>query len=648
MTIALLAMALAWTAAPALAQTPPAPAGAPIEAYGRLPAMEQVSLSPSGDRLAFVAFDGTARKLFVRTTAGQALAVMPLEAAKVRRIYWGGERFVLVSISQTVRAFVGGPLVEASAVFIVDIETGKVNPAFGLGIKVWKVVLGEYGTAQVGGRWVGYFSGFEQMRRKSGEIDFADYDADLFRVDLENGDITLVNRGRVDSNGWVLNNGEVAARGSYLDKTGEWSIGFGETGPVLAKGKSALGEIGLDGLGRATDSVAIWLYGADGFPTLREVSLKDGSDGGDLTSGVFVSGTIRDPVDGRMLGYRTGGDTSEAIYFDPDRKLRAAKALKPFAGKGPVIISTSRAMDRLVVFTNGGDDSGTYWLVDLKTGKADILGEQYPRIGASKVGPTRIYRYKAADGLALDGVLTLPPGREAKGLPVIVLPHGGPESRDGLGFDWWAQTFASRGYVVFQPNFRGSGGANRSLRDAGFGQWGRKMQTDVSDGLTALAAEGLVDPKRACIVGGSYGGYVALAGVTVQQGLYRCAAAWGGVYDPGAFLSTRGRDYGALTASQRYWRTFLGADAPGQSLADISPVALAARADAPVLLLHGKDDSVVDIGQSQAMAKALQKAGKPVQLIVLDGEDHWLSGEATRTAMLKAMVEFVEKYNPPT
>jgi dipeptidyl aminopeptidase/acylaminoacyl peptidase len=637
---------LVLAAAPSLAQSPP-PAVAPIETYGRLPAMEKVTLSPSGDRMAFVAFDGAERRLFVRSTAGQALAVMPLSQAKVRNIYWGGERFVLLSVSETVRAWVGGPLDEAFAVFIMDIQTGKVTPAFGMGVKVWKVVLGEYGTAEVNGRWVAYFSGLEQVRQKSGAIDFADYEPDLFKVDLESGDIDLINNGRADSGGWVVRDGEVAARASYLSKTGEWSIASGETGPVLLKGQDRLNETGLNGLGRDRDHVVLSVYGEDGWPTLRELSLTTGAEDPPLTKGVFVTGTIRDPVDGRMVGYRTGGDAPAAVYLDPDRAMRAAKTLKPFAGKGPVIVSTSRAMDRLIVFTNGGDDSGTYWLVDLKSGKADILGEQYPRIGASKVGPTRIVQYKAADGLALDGVLTLPPGREPKNLPVIVLPHGGPEARDSLGFDWWAQAFASRGYAVFQPNFRGSGGAARALRDAGFGEWGRKMQTDVSDGLAALAAQGIVDPKRACVVGGSYGGYVALAGVTLQQGVYRCAAAWGGVYDPQAFLNTRGRDYGARTAGQRYWRAFLGADIQGRSLSDISPVAQAARADAPVLLLHGKEDSVVDISQSQAMAKALQKAGKTVQFVTLDGEDHWLSGEATRTAMLKATLEFVQKYNPP-
>jgi dipeptidyl aminopeptidase/acylaminoacyl peptidase len=256
--------------------------------------------------------------------------------------------------------------------------------------------------------------------------------------------------------------------------------------------------------------------------------------------------------------------------------------------------------------------------------------------------------WKAADGLALRGVLTLPTGRTAKNLPLVVLPHGGPEARDYPVFDWWAQAFAARGYAVFQPNFRGSAGYGVAFRNAGFGQWGRKMQTDISDGVAELARQGVIDPKRACIVGGSYGGYAALAGVTVQQGLYRCAVSVAGVSDPGGLLrDDRARGGGASTTT-RYWRTFMGATSLMETeLNTISPLKLASRADAPILLIHGKDDTVVPPQQSAAMEAALQQAGKTVELIWMPGEDHWLSRDATRVQMLTSAVAFVEKYDPP-
>jgi dipeptidyl aminopeptidase/acylaminoacyl peptidase len=150
--------------------------------------------------------------------------------------------------------------------------------------------------------------------------------------------------------------------------------------------------------------------------------------------------------------------------------------------------------------------------------RANGVGVERLAIEPEQVGPISTVAYTAADGLELDGILTLPPGREAKDLPLVMLPHGGPHAYDEVAFDWWAQAFASRGYAVFQPNFRGSTNRDDAFVRAGYGEWGRKMQSDISDGLQALADKGIVDPKRACIVGASYGGYAALAGVTLQQG----------------------------------------------------------------------------------------------------------------------------------
>jgi dipeptidyl aminopeptidase/acylaminoacyl peptidase len=171
------------------------------------------------------------------------------------------------------------------------------------------------------------------------------------------------------------------------------------------------------------------------------------------------------------------------------------------------------------------------------------------------------------------------------------------------------------------------------------------MQTNISDGVAELARQGVIDPKRACIVGGSYGGYAALAGVTVQQGLYRCAVSYAGISDLNYFLD---RELGDdRNAGARYLRKYLGAG-PNYAAAmrEISPAHFAARADAPVLLIHGLADTVVPIGQSREMERELKRAGKPVDFIQLEGEDHWLSRDATRKAMLAAAIAFVEKYNP--
>jgi len=640
-------LALGWPST-ALAAPPEPP---PVEAYGRLPAMGHVDISPSGERLAFVASDAEGRKLFVRTVAGQPLAVVPLADKKLRGVYWGGERFVIFLISEPRRLSVDFTASEYTAGFVLDVETRKTTPIFGRATKSWDVIMGQYGTARISGRDYAYFSTLEQTRRMvAGDVEFVDYSPDLFRIDLETGDVALVDQGRPDIFGWVVDGAEVAARALYEARTGAWAVTRGESAAVLARGVEPFGEVTIYGLGRSRDTILLGMWGEDGSPNARELSLTDGTLGPPLADAGDVFHRPLYHRDSKLLvGYAVTGANRRTVYIDPARQAQIDKISRAFAGKRPWVVSASASQDRVVVYTDGGDDSGSYWLVDLKALKADPLGDAYPRVTPSKVGKTSRFAYIAADGLAMEGIVTLPPGREAKGLPVVVLPHGGPEGFDDLGFHWWAQAFAARGYAVFQPNFRGSSGYGKAFRDAGFGQWGRRMQTDVSDGLEALAKSGIVDSRRACIVGASYGGYAALAGVTVQNGLYRCAVSVAGVSDPVYMLETEMAESGARNAGVRYWRAFLGADQPGwvAELNAVSPAKLAARADAPVLLIHGKDDTVVKIEQSRRMERALRSAGKPVEMLTLDGEDHGLSGETTRIAMLQASVTFVLKHNPP-
>ena len=206
----------------------------------------------------------------------------------------------------------------------------------------------------------------------------------------------------------------------------------------------------------------------------------------------------------------------------------------------------------------------------------------------------------------------------------------------------------SQGYAVFQPNFRGSD-LDRRFREAGYGEWGRKMQSDLSDGVRHLADQGVVDPKRVCIAGRGYGGYAALAGVTVQTGVYRCAISVGGIADLRKFLQwANWKAGGGNTLTERQWDRFLGVTGRGDAaLPAISPSQHVSTSTVPVLLIHGRDDTVVPYEQSEVMAKALQHGGRPVEFVTLDKEDHWLSRSPTRLKMLEATVAFLKVNNPP-
>jgi dipeptidyl aminopeptidase/acylaminoacyl peptidase len=201
---------------------------------------------------------------------------------------------------------------------------------------------------------------------------------------------------------------------------------------------------------------------------------------------------------------------------------------------------------------------------------------------------------------------------------------------------------------MLQPNYRGSA-LGKQWTEAGYGEWGRKMQTDLSDGLNYLSAQGIADPKRACIVGASYGGYAALAGVSIQSGIYRCAVAVAGISDPANFTRwiKRTEAYGDKLGL-RYLERFLGVDEPGDKKLDaISPLKHADQIAVPLLLIHGRDDTIVPYDQSADMVKAIKRAGKIAEFVTLDKEDHSLSRSATRLQMLQSSVDFLRKYNPP-
>jgi dipeptidyl aminopeptidase/acylaminoacyl peptidase len=287
-----------------------------------------------------------------------------------------------------------------------------------------------------------------------------------------------------------------------------------------------------------------------------------------------------------------------------------------------------------------------YELINMNTARATPLGFVYDGLEDSL--PTTRITYEAADGLEIPAYLTLPAGKPATKLPLIVLPHGGPGARDTADFDWWTQALASQGYAVLRPNYRGST-TTQSFQNAGYGEWGRKMQTDLSDGVRYLAKQGTIDPARVCIVGASYGGYAALAGVTLDPGIYRCAVSVAGVSDLKRMLAwEKSKEYGGDHTGTRFWNRYMGVKGPDDPVLDtISPIKHIDRVNVPVLLIHGKDDTIVDYEQSEVMLKALKKANKPVELVTLKKEDHWLSRSETRLLMLQSSIAFLRANNPP-
>lgn len=628
---------------PASAQPMPPP---PVEYYGDLPGIEEVIVSPSGTYVALLQSSGGERVISILDAAGSPVKQLAVGEAKVRSIEWVGEQAILLIRSETGR--LPRQYLQSKAEFLrgnvipLD-DRSPVVSIFAQQRSIANAIAGLYGVRRVDGRWMGYFGGFRMGATSGDRNRLLDGQPALFAVDLLTGEADLADY----AGDWpalrrwlVTDNGEVGARLELATDTGEWSIRNG-SGRTIARGQSDQGEVSLTGFDANGASVIYSTYDENAGFTRRFSVPLEGGEPQEVWTQIGLQRFIFEPFSARILGVKLEGDVVE--LSDPAKQQRLADALAAFS-----FASSSRIVDwtadfgTIIAKTSGNYDSGTWFRINGATGERGIIGLEYPAIQGPVIGKVSTFGYSAQDGLEIEGILTLPPGREATALPVIIFPHGGPTAHDIERFDWWAQAFAARGYAVFQPNFRGSTGRGRSFVDAGDGEWGRKMQSDLSDGLSALAEQGIVDPDRACIMGASYGGYAALAGVTLQNGLYRCAVSVNGV-----------SDVEQLYLEERTWRPsvinrsldrLFGA---GANLDALSPARRAGRADAPVLLIHGRDDTVVPFSHSAKMADGLRDAGKPVEFIELEGEDHYLSNSATRKRMLQATVDFIERHNPP-
>lgn len=382
-----------------------------------------------------------------------------------------------------------------------------------------------------------------------------------------------------------------------------------------------------------------------GFYKLLRHDLATGAES-ELFSppGFDVANVLFDEWSGRISGVVYPAARLEYHFFDPKRQALQRGIEQAMPGKAAGVVSSDLNADKLVVAVAGASEPTDYYLLDRATHNMRALAHTYPSLADVQLGEMKPYDYVARDGLHIPAYLTLPPGRTPSGLPLVVLPHGGPDGRDMLGFDWWAQFLASRGYAVLQPNYRGSSGYGDAFAQAGLRQWGLKMQDDVSDGVKKAVADGIADPKRVCIVGADYGGYAALAGAAFTPELYACAIAVGGVSDLPRMLRSEHRAAGGNSMEPGFWATRIGSsDENWDQLVATSPARHADKIRAPILLLHGEGDTTVRIDQSEVMASALKAAGKQAEFLRIAGADHYMNQTATRVQILQETERFLAK-----
>lgn len=329
-----------------------------------------------------------------------------------------------------------------------------------------------------------------------------------------------------------------------------------------------------------------------------------------------------------------------------------------------MLVDRSDDGNRWLVYSFGPRDLGTYYMYNHETHGLNAIISQRSGINNALLPTQHVVNYTTSDGQQQWGYLWLPPGvsrEQARNLPTIVVPHGGPEGRDIWGNDPFAQSFSSQGYAVFQPNFRGGGGSGRAFVVAGHGQWGQRMQADVADAARHLITSGITDPNRICITGWSYGGYVAFTASFMNADIFKCSVAGAGVSDLRAMLrwvrsgdrgdvQDGGGGGGASSPVYQYWTDAMGSTSRDDAGLDaVSAAQNADRVGMPLLIIHGDEDITVPIAQSELMVAAMERAGKPTRLITLHDIDHYASprnGDAWRIVLTESLAFFNQHIGP--
>ncbi len=454
--------------------------------------------------------------------------------------------------------------------------------------------------------------GSPKVRRASfysdeqGKIRFASgADADnankLFYRDAQGGDWRLLN----DEN---------------LSHHAEWPIGFSEDG------RTAYLQVQQD---KGSDAIVAWNVDSNERKEMARDALAD------RYRIMYRHGT-RLPV-----GIQVLADTPRSLFFDPaspeaktQRSLEAA-----FPGQAVYVTSSTRDGRLNLVQVQSGRNPGEFYLFDTVTKKADFAFASRAALQPPKLAEVRPIALQARDGLPLHGFVTLPAAAAAGKVAMVVMPHGGPFGvfDNGL-FDEDAQILASAGYAVLQVNYRGSGNYGRAFQQAGGGEWGGKMQDDVTDATRWAIAQGIADPARICMYGASYGAYASLMGVAKEPSLYRCAAGYVGVYDlPMMYVSG---DAQKRDASQNFLREWMGS---GSELAAVSPVNLADKIKVPVFIAAGGEDETAPIEHSKKMEAALKKAGVPVETLYVPTEGHGFYTEEHRREFYTRLLAFLSR-----
>jgi dipeptidyl aminopeptidase/acylaminoacyl peptidase len=469
---------------------------------------------------------------------------------------------------------------------------------------------------------------------------------DPYSINIETGELKLLYENKNNYDSWITDNAGTIRLASKTDGVNiTWNYRNSATDTFTAllttSFKEAFSAVGFDkdnkviyaltNIGR--DKITLVEYDPTAKKELKEIYSNKDYD---------LAGIFYDKKKQALVNVTWDAEKRESHFFDKEWEDIQQGLDKKFVGYLADIVSFDDARTKAIVWVGNDRSPAKYYLYDFKTKESKEAANPYPWINEKQMSHSKPITYKTRDGLTIHGYLTLPVGVDAKNLPVVVNPHGGPWARDSWGYNNEVQFLANRGYAVLQMNFRGSTGYGRKFWESSFKEWGKKMQDDITDGVEWLKKEGIANPKQIAIYGASYGGYATLAGATFTPDLYAAAVDYVGVSNLFTFMKT----------IPPYWKPYLDQfhEMVGNPvkdsllMAEASPALHAEKIKAPLFVAQGANDPRVNKAESDQMVAALKKRGVDVEYMVKNDEGHGFHNQDNQYDFYGAMEKFLDKH----
>jgi len=620
----------------------------PVEAFASLPSFSRASLSPSGDKIAFMTSVEGRRHIMVTDRAtNKSVLVPPTGKTELGNFFWGNDETLVITFLLSRKRQGMSLRSTETKLFSFNIRSKEY---------IWlgkpkrdssSLKTGSYGKMVAFGEHVLHLLPNDPNHILIQMSESHWRPPAVFKVNLKNGRRIKIKREKKGVGGWYADQegnirfgAGIIRQNNSLDSEKKYAFFFDKDGK----------ETNLENtnwyedhklIDFSPDPNIIYVSGKTKHKT--QAIFKLDVTKGEIVDEVFshaivdVGNTVRHPLTQNVVGVGYVVDTYKVKYFDKDL-AKIQRSLKKALKSDIYITGRARNKNIYLVVATAPNNPGDYYLYDRDAGKLDFVAATRDGIYPEETPAPLIVAVPTRDGESIPAYVTLPFGTpKGVNLPTVILPHGGPHARDSADWDFWSQFYANRGYAVMQPNFRGSTGYGKSFLEAGENRWGGLMQDDVTDATHWMIEEGYADPDRICIAGASYGGYAAMFAPIKEPDLYKCAISINGVPDLPAMKRS---DKNIVGFGE--WIKKIGLK--GEPDEKVSPYHRAAEINIPMLIMSSVDDDRVPYKMSQRMQNKMQKLGKNSRYIKIENGGHSMITEAARLKMLSETEKFLAEH----